>query len=232
MTSEPVLLDNPQLPSLSRETLYRALGYPDRHRASAMKPLIEQLLQEGETYCRPAAGYRKVRLSFPDKQPSAILLEEECFTTGRKIRRGLKDSTSALVFLCTLGEGLDQRIGLLQEEGDPAAAFILDTLGSLWAEGLVDELHRHVQKQEAPRGVSQRYSPGYCGWDVQEQQTLFRLLPETFCGVELSPSSFMEPRKSVSGIIGTGPDVKILDYPCAECSNTHCLYKQSHVESC
>ena len=72
--------------------------------------------------------------------------------------------------------------------------------------------------------ISDRYSPGYCEWSVAEQQKLFSLLPENFCGISLSDSSLMTPIKSVSGIIGIGKDLKQKGYQCNWCNDQNCIY--------
>lgn len=64
-----------------------------------------------------------------------------------------------------------------------------------------------------------RYSPGYCGWHVSEQQKLFSLFPVASpCGIQLTDSSLMIPIKSVSGIIGVGSHVRKLEYTCGLCT--------------
>jgi len=73
--------------------------------------------------------------------------------------------------------------------------------------------------------ITNRYSPGYCGWDIKEQANLFGLLPEKFCGIRLSDSMLMKPIKSVSGIIGIGRDVNYDQYTCSYCRDVNCLYR-------
>jgi hypothetical protein len=73
-------------------------------------------------------------------------------------------------------------------------------------------------------GISDRFSPGYCDWNVSEQHKLFNLLPESFCGIHLSESSLMNPIKSVSGIIGIGENLKQLGYQCYWCNDPNCIY--------
>ena len=74
--------------------------------------------------------------------------------------------------------------------------------------------------------ITNRYSPGYCGWDVAEQHKLFQLIPDNFCGVRLNESSLMNPEKSVSGIIGIGENVKYNPYTCRICDMKDCIYRK------
>ena len=72
-----------------------------------------------------------------------------------------------------------------------------------------------------------RFSPGYCGWHVSEQQRLFSLFPTANpCGIRLTDSSLMIPIKSVSGIIGIGKNVRHLDYSCGLCNYSKCYKKR------
>ncbi|EKC53912.1 protein containing Vitamin B12 dependent methionine synthase, activation region domain protein, partial [human gut metagenome] len=110
---------------------------------------------------------------------------------------------------------------------DVVAAYVADALGSVMAEAIVacglDCLERYV----APEGlrITNSYSPGYCGWNVSEQHALFSLLPEGFCGVRLCESGLMLPIKSVSAVVGIGPEVERRDYGCALCRKADC-YKR------
>ncbi|MCK7538940.1 MAG: hypothetical protein MZV63_52410 [Marinilabiliales bacterium] len=47
--------------------------------------------------------------------------------------------------------------------------------------------------------ITNRFSPGYCGWDVAEQHKLFSFFKDNFCGITLTESALMNPVKSVSG---------------------------------
>ena len=77
--------------------------------------------------------------------------------------------------------------------------------------------------------TTNRYSPGYCGWNVSDQQKLFALLPKNFCGVSLNENSMMLPVKSISAVIGIGKTVEKKDYQCSICDVEFC-YKRDRNE--
>ena len=106
--------------------------------------------------------------------------------------------------------------------------FIADALGSVIAEKCADQMETALQESIDKLGWkhTNRYSPGYCGWHVSEQQLLFPLFEGHTCGVRLTDSSLMLPIKSVSGIIGIGEKVRKLDYTCGLCDFEKC-YKRS-----
>ena len=82
------------------------------------------------------------------------------------------------------------------------------------AEAASDIMQNELGKSAAISGnkITNRYSPGYCGWQVAEQHKLFQLIPDNYCGIRLTESALMDPEKSVSGIIGIGENVKINPY--------------------
>jgi hypothetical protein len=105
-------------------------------------------------------------------------------------------------------------------------------MGSEVVERTADWLEKRLIEQIVPLGWSStnRYSPGYCDWHVAEQHSLFSLLPEGFCGITLTPSALMVPIKSISGIIGLGPDVQRGEYQCSICELKDCFRRSEDPE--
>lgn len=105
-------------------------------------------------------------------------------------------------------------------------SYVLDVIGSVIVEKAMDEIQKKLEDDMKLNGlgISDRFSPGYCDWNVSDQHKLFRLLPENFCGIRLSESSLMNPIKSVSGIIGLGENLKQLGYQCHWCNDPNCIY--------
>jgi cobalamin-dependent methionine synthase I len=145
--------------------------------------------------------------------------------TGSIISGRLRGSTTLAVFLATIGPHLEEWSRELMAAGDVVRGFIVDALASETVEQAAEWLERKVADHMQPNGwsLTNRYSPGYCGWSVAEQQKLFSLLPQDFCGVKLTPSSLMLPIKSVSGVIGLGPNVKRDPSVCSICDMKDCF---------
>jgi cobalamin-dependent methionine synthase I len=95
-------------------------------------------------------------------------------------------------------------------------------------EKAMDAIQRKLAAKEGRIGkkLTNRFSPGYCDWPVGDQQQLFSLLPENFCGITLLETALMLPVKSVSGIIGIGEKVKYFDYPCKFCTMQKCFRRR------
>ena len=105
--------------------------------------------------------------------------------------------------------------------------YIYDIYGSLAVENAMEQVQNNLKLEMAGigSGISNRYSPGYCGWNVAEQKQLFSLLPSGFCGISLSDSCLMQPIKSISGFIGIGPEIHHKEYTCEVCDSSQCLYR-------
>ena len=106
--------------------------------------------------------------------------------------------------------------------------YIYDIVGSEIVEGATDLMQAELEKDVKASGskITNRYSPGYCGWDVAEQHKLFQLVPDNYCGIKLTESALMNPVKSVSGIIGIGTRVKFNPYTCQMCDQKDCIYRK------
>ena len=77
--------------------------------------------------------------------------------------------------------------------------------------------------------VTNRISPGYAGWDTREQAALFRLCPGEPIEVALNSACFMTPVKSISFLVGVGPDVRVDHYftQCRRCWMRDCGYRRA-----
>ena len=149
------------------------------------------------------------------------------FEMGRIIERQLKGSEAYALFICTAGIAFEEYQQQLKNANDMVHVFIADALGSVIAEKCADQMEIALQESIDKLGWkhTNRFSPGYCGWHVSQQQMLFPLFQEHTCGVTLTDSSLMVPIKSVSGIIGLGTGVCKLDYTCGLCDFKQC-YKR------
>ena len=147
---------------------------------------------------------------------------------GRIISRQLRGSEAFALFVATAGREFEDLQMRLKDDDDMVRTFIADAFGSVTAERTADIMEEDLQSEISARGWmhTNRFSPGYCGWHVSEQQRLFPLLGvERPCGVSLTDSSLMVPIKSVSGVIGLGPKVRKLEYSCGLCDFKDC-YKR------
>jgi hypothetical protein len=176
--------------------------------------------------CKPTSGFRFFNSNQITFQKNILTLDNIEFNVAPIIYRDIKDVTEIFIFACTIGNRIEQKVQSLFDEGDSISAFILDRVASELVELTADLLENKIF-QNIPEGynLTNRYSPGYCGWSVSEQKKLFSLLPDKFCGIQLTESSLMIPIKSVSGIYGAGYNLIRKDYHCEICDDEFC-YKR------
>ena len=154
------------------------------------------------------------------------------FSIGKIIARQLRGSERYAFFIATAGAEFERLQHQLKEEGDMVKIFIADSIGSVIAEKTADVMEKELENLLGSSGWhhTNRFSPGYCGWHVSGQQMLFPMFPEQPpCGVTLSESSLMSPIKSVSGVLGLGPDVRKYPYSCGLCDLKQC-YKRKIIK--
>ena len=194
--------------------VYEQMGYHDAQPDKATQQETAMILKEVSQWLCPRFSYFVV-----NKQPD--------FEMGNIILRQLRGSEAFALFICTSGLEFETYQQRLKEQGDMVRVFIADALGSVIAEKCADQMEKALQESIDKLGWkhTNRFSPGYCGWHVSQQQLLFPLFQGHTCGVTLTDSSLMLPIKSVSGIIGLGKDVRHLDYTCGLCDFKQC-YKR------
>ncbi|WP_337872969.1 homocysteine S-methyltransferase family protein [Ignavibacterium sp.] len=177
--------------------------------------------------CNPVAGFRFFDEKSISFQKNILLIENLHFELGTIIYRNLKEVSELFVFVCTIGKIVEDNIHKLFSDCDSLNAFILDRIASELVECTADLLEKKIQSDFLKSGynLTNRYSPGYCGWSVSEQQKLFSLLPDKFCGVQLTESSLMIPLKSISGFYGAGYNLVRKNYSCEICDDEFC-YKR------
>ena len=156
-----------------------------------------------------------------------LRIENTVFEIHKIVYHQMRYSEQIAAFVCTAGAGIEQWSKQMMASGDPLKGFIADILGSVVVETAIDLIQQKLSDEMKQTGlkITNRYSPGYCGWLVQEQHKLFSLLPEGNCGIRLTESALMQPIKSVSGIIGIGANVRFNPYTCKLCDATNCVYR-------
>ena len=199
---------------ISLSELYEQMGYEQAVPDEATVKETDIIIAEAKGFLRPRFCFF-VQRELPD------------FAIGKIIERQLKGAEAYAFFICTAGVEYEAFQERLKKEGDMVRVFIADALGSVIAEKAADQMELSLQENIDKLGWhhTNRFSPGYCGWHVSQQQLLFPLFKGETCGVKLTESSLMLPIKSVSGIIGLGPNVRHLDYTCGLCDFKQC-YKR------
>jgi hypothetical protein len=206
---------------ITKEDIFSAMGFKAEVPASIAKTL-DAVWDESLSLLNPAAGFKIVPASI---EGEIVTADGTALSVKRIISSALKGSRFAAIFVATAGSALEEKASLYGAAGETLKMYLVDLIASGGVEKAADCMQEKLRAAaEADHlFITNRYSPGYCGWDTAEQQKIFALLPERFCGVALTPSSMMNPVKSVSGIIGIGESVSFRAYGCALCDKTDCI---------
>lgn len=188
--------------------------------------IIKKGLSDAPKLCNITGGFKIFNSINVDKNKKSIQIDDQEFLPAKIVVSQLKNATSAALFICTAGPEISTHSQKISNHDDPLLGYVFDIIGSLAVEKATDKIQEELNSQVNKTGlsISDRYSPGYCEWSVADQQKLFALLPDNFCGITLSCSSLMNPIKSVSGIIGIGLGLKQKGYQCHWCDDLNCIY--------
>jgi hypothetical protein len=202
--------------------IVRYLGYPKGASppprvAQSIEPIIEKV----KPLLKPRGAYSLYRVEA--RTPRSL-------TLGGAVLEGdigefLGGVERVAVFVATVGDDIARRAREAWDRDDPLAGWALDALGSWAAEAAADALTVQLGLQlNAGEAMTLRFSPGYCGMDLEQQRALFRLVQAGAVGVELLPTFLMKPLKSISGVIGMGPKeaVDAGRSTCERCGQVHC----------
>lgn len=217
---------------ITRELIASVMGYQGGVAPDPFPEMIDEVLAEAPQHCDIKGGYTIRENIHVDKTTRTLRIEDVSFQVMRIITNQLKKSEHAALFVCTAGAGIGEWSKKLMKEGDLMMGYVVDVVGSETVDGAMDIIQKRLEENMMNNGlhITERYSPGYCDWQVSEQQKLFSFFPDQFCGISLSPSSLMYPIKSISGVIGIGKDVKRNGYACNMCDLENCIYRDKrHV---
>jgi len=158
-------------------------------------------------------------LSVKDFHHKTIELEGGVSFEGSLPARALAGAEKVAVAVCTIGPALEGRVKQLFAE-DPVRAMALDGAGVAALGKVSDAVMADVRDiaEEHQWGAGMRAQPGQEGWPIRQQRGIFEYLPVDEIGVHLTDSYLMIPQKSVSFVLGMGPDMRPDAVACDFCS--------------
>ncbi len=209
--------------ALSKRMVYEAMGYGSASPDDLTCQITDELLEKAMVITHPKFYYQLMPCNAEDTNITVAHLD---FHTEKTITTLLQGSQNLALFVATVGGQFQQWLDDVKAQGDILRLFVLDSIGTSIVESVGDLMEQRLQEAIGELNHTNRFSPGYCGWDILEQHKLFSLLPTRVCGIDLSDSSLMHPIKSISGVIGVGKDVQRKKYGCAICDNKNCYRRK------
>ena len=220
--------------SVDTGKVLRLLGAkPNRRASAAALRRIDNFAQDMDALLQPRLNYRRLALSRINR--NGIELEEGTVFKSLKLAKSLARAEEVCCFVATVGPALEMEVQEQMRQRRYADAYVLDAMGSMSAEGVVEQFYQRTARNlaKAGQGVTLRFSPGYCDWPLDQQRPLFDLFADQPpLKVRLNPSCLMSPRKSVSGLFGILPagipGVHPVYNPCTTCGKRGCIARRSH----
>ena len=217
--------------TISENHIVELLGYDADTVPEPVLETIIFILEELQNKARLQSGYkifspRKVKLN-----GDSFIIDNRTFSCGKIIYSSLKNSESIAFLVSSIGNEIEEWSKHFMDNGEMLKGYLLDKVASELVEQLADktELLLEDELKEIELKATNRYSPGYCGWSVADQQNLFSLLPERFCGVSVNSDSMMMPIKSVSAVIGVGKNIEKKNYQCSICEIDFCYKRERNA---
>lgn len=211
-------------PSVEKQELARLLGDGRRSPkfSSSVSSKVQTWEKRFERLMEPRLFYRVHSLENDGR--GLVRLSQDVSFCSRKLAKSLQDSEKVICFIGSIGSAVDREITRLFRANRLSEAYILDAMGSVAVESMVEQFQQEVEHRykNEDKSTTLRFSPGYCDWPVTEQKKLFQLFPSKDIDVELSDSCLMKPRKSISGVFGITPRKSSPYNPCLDCRRRDC----------
>jgi len=214
--------------NLSVSGIESVMGYNEGEESEVVSDIIDEVLKESLAISNIKAQYNIFHEVQFNNASKSVDINHINFQINKIVYGQLKKSDSLAIFLCTAGEEIGIRSRKAMKERDLLKGYVFDVVGSEIVEAAADIMQNELEKEviSSRKKITNRFSPGYCGWNVSEQHKLFQLVPDNFCRIRLTESALMDPVKSISGIIGIGENVKMLPYTCSLCDMKDCIYRK------
>jgi 5-methyltetrahydrofolate--homocysteine methyltransferase len=164
----------------------------------------EVIVYDPAAYSSSAGSLREIaRFRFPR------MVGRERLCLADYVRATSSDVIDVLPLqIVTVGEEASKRFEELQSNNEYGEAFYVHGLGVETAEALAEWSHRRI-KSELGLQTGKRYSWGYGACpDLEDHAVVFKLLPASALGMELTESFQLTPEQSTAAVIIHHPEAK------------------------
>ena len=219
------VINNPQTTNIDKQQVLNSIGYRDGYKPSArIGSLVNDYIGNYQNLI--ASSYSYTIRDIESVQEGSVTLGDSIVLESKVIARLLGQCKKVAIFILTIGNTLEEMVAYLAENGLVLQATVLDAIGSGAAEQVAVFVEDMIRKLARVKGlsISRRFSPGYCDWDVSQQEMIFSTLNGNLAGVSLTEEYLMLPRKSMSGIVGIGTHSSDIENynPCKTCLKQDC----------
>ncbi|HEX7541924.1 MAG TPA: hypothetical protein VF352_07320 [Anaerolineales bacterium] len=216
--------------SLSVDDVLRGEGAdPEivRLKKPALLKAASAALRQGFTKLRPAAIIQKVEVV--EHRHERILLQGGKELVSPLVAHHLAGAEHVVLVVSTIGPELEELASTCMEK-NPLLGVALDGLGNAAVEILGQQVCMRIGERAQAAGLtaSTPLSPGEPEWPLEVgQPQIFALLNPSRAGITLTSGGMMVPKKSISFVVGIGPEMAQTDL-CELCSlRERCRYRHA-----
>ena len=146
---------------------------------------------------------------------------------GNSVIKHLDGCEKVICMAATVGAAIEQEITKKFERGEYLASVLLDAAATAAVEQAADLMEKNFAAKFSKEGYKMRwrFSPGYGDWNLTAQEKLFKISGAEQIGMSLSSALMLEPRKSITAIIGLEKSAQINSLhkkDCAACDKISC----------
>ncbi len=196
-----------------------------RDRKPALLNAASLALEQGYAKLHPAAMLHHVKVV--EHRHERILLEGGKELVSPLVSHHLAGAEQVALVLTTVGTELEEYASASMS-GNPLLGLALDGLGNAAVEVLGQQVCSRIAEQAGVAGLtaSTPLSPGEPDWPVEVgQPQIFAQLDPSQIGIRLTSGGMMIPKKSISFVVGIGPEMVQTEL-CDLCSlRERCRYR-------
>ncbi len=216
---------SPELIARIKGNVIQRLGYePGAAVHAEVQDLLDEFESKAGSLFRPRGAYRL--LPVVDAGDKEVRVEDGLIRSHMfsRLLRACQGERRIMFMIATAGDESWKDAG---PDGSILAQYFFDSLGSELAERAADLVEEHWRTELDGLGLqaSQRFSPGYCDWELQGQGLVFDVLDGEKVGVRLNPYFVMNPAKSISSVSVVAREVPY-PAPCVFCKKD-CPWRRS-----
>lgn len=188
---------------------------------------IKKMTEEAVELCAPSYSFTIWEGEAANEQ---VHINTVVLNVGRIIGSSLYKADMFALFTATAGHRFQKWMDNYSYNNDILKQYIANCIGTIVVEKTTDQMQEAISSWSARHKLchTNRYSPGYCGWNLKEQKKIFSLMNDYVCNISLTKCNMMYPVKSVSGIIGIGKNVNYTNYSCQKCRHMKCSRRKNN----
>lgn len=221
---------NPALKPLNLSEIKRYSGL-DKY-ADFPASLLDQACTEAYILAQPKATWQIYEY---DASTATIMGTYPLKLEAPKIINYLSQAIQIAVIALTIGPKLEDKVSTYFATGEYTSGLLLDAAGTAAVEVAADQVCDFIKSQTTRQGylTLPRFSPGYGEWDITVQPLILALANGDAIDLKVTDSCMLQPRKSITAVIGItanqhGADVGYMyeSTTCPQCTQINCLARK------